>query len=72
MSSKYKIGAIYYYRKCSFGTIVDYTASKHEIKCKIGIYFSFDFLWDSLQLDIVCFRIGEGERDWVKVTGKIC
>ena len=32
--------------------------SKLEMQCKKGIYFSFDFGWYTIQVDIICLGTG--------------
>ena len=34
--------------------LLEVPSSKHEIQCIAGMYFSFNFAWYSIQLDIVC------------------
>ena len=41
--------------------------SKLEIQCKKGMYFSFDFGWYFINLDIVhALRTGWGRGGWLK------
>ena len=53
------------------------TTSKLEIQCQKGLYFSFDFGWYSIHIDIVCKEQGVGffllsKQNLLSLTKVIC
>ena len=58
-----------FYKKYTFKTWNAVEISYNEIYCRKGIYFSFDFSWYSIHLDIVCQKMGFGRKGGREMKG---